>query len=150
VKALIFVFTILLIPSLCSAKKYEVLLSCDNVEAIELHKIRGALWYDAPKSADGFTSVVFFRLPAGIIPQKVEDSAEENRMGERGVWKEIRILTSSGEVLSSDTPKWDTIRRHILVGYKSKARARENAELVCKEKTPEVFTTDESLEGKEQ
>jgi hypothetical protein len=137
-------FTLLLIPSLCSAKKHEVLLSCDNVEAIELLKYRSAQLYDSFGGPTEFISpyyLVVFYLPFGTISEEAHQSAERNRMGEQGVWKEVRLLTSSGPALSSDMPMLDAIDpQNIVIGYKSEARARKAAELVCKEKAPDTVT----------
>jgi hypothetical protein len=94
---------------------------------------------------DGYSFLVFYRLPLGTIPKAMHESAEENRMGEQGVWKEIRLMTPSGEALLSDAPKWNTIGpQHVILTYKSAARARKAARMVCKEKTPDAIMTDGS------
>lgn len=138
-------FTLLLIPSLCSAKKHEVLLSCENVEAIQLLKYRSAQIYDSSGEPTEFISPYFLLvlyLPSGIISEEAHQSAERNRMGEQGVWEEVRILTPSGPALSSDMPMLDAIDpQNVIIGYKSEARARKAAELVCKEKMPDTVVT---------
>lgn len=122
-------------------------LGCEEVEKIEIWRIRGEVWHARP--VDGYSYALLFFLSADAAERldRIYEATEETPVDVGGSslpTKLLQLKTASGP-LTSAAPHFDRFRDGVVsITKKSAAHAFAAARAVCPEKAPRELLTDGS------
>ncbi|MGE4503804.1 MAG: hypothetical protein AB7D51_00525 [Desulfovibrionaceae bacterium] len=135
-----------LFPTKASAQE-SFLLGCEEVERIEIWRIRGEVWHARPVDGYSYALLFFLNNDAAQRFGRIYRATEETPVDVDGSTLPTRLLklkTSSGP-LTSAAPHFDRFRDGVLsITKKSAAHAFAAARAVCPEKAPRELLTDGS------